>query len=552
MRILVAFDKFKGALTAPEACDVAAAALQSVFVSPQLDLCPLADGGDGFASVLTRSMEGEWIACDVTGPSGQRQPAAFGIVAYERIPFAARNLLNLPAGRSGKLALIEMAAASGLASLPPAERDPWTATSAGTGELIRLAAERSVDGIVLGIGGSATNDVGLGALAALGARFLDAEGALVLPPTPNRFSEIVRFERTELKLPPIRIACDVTHPLLGAQGATRVFGPQKGLRPEDADRLEQSVAHAASLLCSEMHITPEATTWPGTGAAGGLGFGLKIALGAALIPGADLIAAWLRLDQRVEDAELILTGEGRFDSTSFAGKAPGAIVARALRSAKPLYVFAGQIGPGVTSSTALRLRAVTPPGMSLSDGIARTRDLLRIGIEENLRADVQKWRQVERRFRYARWILGLYQMAAAVAAFLLLSQQLGSNLSMFGLVIIFAGLSFATGVGLIAAPKTGWRLTALTQAMQAFGFFSPFLTYVFVMGAGLTATLYPAGTLSAPRIGFAFNLGLNVNLGLAFFKSLPQYPTYGVTINGVAAALAAVALLAHRHDRRPI
>ena len=257
-----------------------------------------------------------------------------------------------------------MAAASGLALLAPEARDPWLTSTTGTGELIRLAARPGVAAILLGLGGSATSDLGLGALAALGLNFVSATGELIDPPIPSRWPEITRLDgRLPADLPPLRIACDVANPLLGPNGAAAIYGPQKGLRPADLRRLDNEAARLALLLCTHSAKPDTLMDVPGAGAAGGISFGLMAAASAQLISGFDLVSAWLDLDSRLAAADLVLTGEGRFDASSLSGKGPGALAARAAALGKPVHVFAGAITAALVPGLALH--AITPPGTPL-------------------------------------------------------------------------------------------------------------------------------------------------------------------------------------------
>ncbi|MGH7995615.1 MAG: glycerate kinase, partial [Opitutaceae bacterium] len=288
-----------------------------------------------------------------------------------RIPVPAR--ARLGAKGVSRVAVVEMAAASGLALLDPGRRDPWHATSGGTGDLLRAAADHGADLLLLGIGGSATNDLGLGALAALGWRFLAGTGAEIHPPIPRRWPEIRRIEGGPPPgFPPLRIACDVSNPLLGPDGAATIYGPQKGLRPEDLDRLEAETARLARMLCANAGRSEALMGSPGSGAAGGIGFGLMAALGAPLISGSALIADWLELDRRVRNADVVLTGEGRFDESSLSGKGPGAVVERAVALRRPVHVLAGQIRiPDTRMPDGARLHAIateaTPLAAALRD-----------------------------------------------------------------------------------------------------------------------------------------------------------------------------------------
>lgn len=380
MRVLVAFDKFKDALTAAAACAAVTAALRAKHPDWMLDVCPLTDGGEGFGETLTSAARGRLQPCDVTGPRGAVVPAPLGIVSGANLPAIVRQRLGL--ATEDTLAVVGMAAASGLELIALGQRDPWQTTSRGTGELLAAAAAQAGAGaILLGVGGSATNDLGLGALAALGFRFLDAANATIALPTPATWARIQCIDRSGAsKLPPVFIACDVTNPLLGPRGATTIFGLQKGLQPEDSPRLEAQVARIAALLCDACGQPHSLADTPGAGAAGGFGFGLMVAYGANLVPGFDLVSDWLDLPARLATADLVLTGEGRFDATSLGGKGPGRLVAEARRLGKPVHVFAGSLGlparSGVDGAADDQLHAITPAGLPLADALPRTAELL--------------------------------------------------------------------------------------------------------------------------------------------------------------------------------
>ena len=377
MRVLLAFDKFKDALGAPEACAAAARALAASRPDWTVDSCPLADGGEGFGAILTAAVGGENLPATVTGPRGNPAAGRVGLVAYDRIPEPAHALLRLTdVGCGTRVAVIEMASASGLALLPPGERDLWHTTTTGTGELMRLAVEQGAAAIVLGIGGSATNDLGLGALEALGLEFLAADGRRVSPPVPARWSEVVRIGgKLTPVLPPIRIACDVTNPLLGPRGAAATYGPQKGLRPADLARLDHEAARLALLLCGYFSRSDELMEVPGSGAAGGISFGLMAAADAELLPGFDLVSAWLDLEARLERADVVITGEGRFDDSSLQGKGPGAVAARALKLGKTVHVFAGR-ATAAQPPAGLTLHSITPGDLPLEQALPRAAEFL--------------------------------------------------------------------------------------------------------------------------------------------------------------------------------
>ncbi|MSU67566.1 MAG: glycerate kinase [Opitutia bacterium] len=414
MHVLLAFDKFKDSLTAPHACQLTAAALRERHPDWTLDLCPLADGGEGFCEILTRAAGGTVETHTVTGPRGTPTPATIGFVPLANIPSPARTLLSLDLGHWSldippTVAVVEMATASGLALLAPDQRDPWHTTTLGTGELIRLAAARpGVAAILLGVGGSATSDLGLGALAALGLTFHSADDAPVSPPIPAHWTRVVHltgclslprpqtpnpvpFPSRPVSsgssptdpLPPIRIACDVTNPLLGPRGAAATYGPQKGLRPADLARLDHECARLALLLCAHTGRPNALMDLPGAGAAGGISFGLMAAADAKLLPGFDLVSAWLDLEHKLAAADLVITGEGRFDDTSLTGKGPGAVAARALALGKPVHVFAGAVST-LTPRAHLTLHAITPAGTPLAQALRAAPDLLTAAVRQSL------------------------------------------------------------------------------------------------------------------------------------------------------------------------
>jgi glycerate 2-kinase len=377
MRVLIAFDKFKEALSATEAGRVVADALRQARPEWSLDLGALADGGDGFAAILTEAAGGSWHVEQVSGPrADQRVDAGFGLVLTERIPAAARARLDVP---EGVLGVVEMAAASGLARLSPDQRDPWRTTSRGTGELLAAATRAGATGLLLGIGGSATNDLGLGALAALGWTAQTAAGDIVSELAPAGWAAIDRLIPGHRTLPPLRIACDVTNPLLGPDGATAVYGPQKGLTPPDVARLEQAVRVMAARMTASAGADASAQDQPGAGAAGGLAFGLMIGAGATLLPGFDLLSDWMDLERRIEAADLIITGEGRFDASSLQGKGPGALVSRAVAMGKSVLVLAGQVKADVIPA-GVEAIAITPPQVALAQALPRTAEYLEAAV----------------------------------------------------------------------------------------------------------------------------------------------------------------------------
>jgi glycerate kinase len=411
-RLLVAFDKFKGALDARAACDVVAETIERERPGWLVDRAPLTDGGDGFCSIITLAAGGELQPRSASGPfvmapEATRVQASIGIVELARVPERARELLDLPDDVQ-KLGVIEMASVSGLALVPPGRRDIWRSSSRGTGELLLEAARAGVDAILLGVGGSASSDLGLGALEALGLRCHTTGGSEVSPSTPVRWPEVMSIAGRVARLPPLRIACDVDNPVFGERGAAAVYGPQKGLKAADLSAFDASARRMAELLCASLGVGTDAFDVPGAGAAGGIAFGLVVAAGARLVPGSRLLEAWLGLEARVLAADWVLTGEGRFDASSWSGKGPGAVVELALRQSRPCAVFAGSIGReprrpngaergskdarssqgrakdgGSRLQAAPELIAISPPGEPLSRSLADTR--------ENLARSIRSW-----------------------------------------------------------------------------------------------------------------------------------------------------------------
>ena len=306
MRVLLAFDKFKDSLSAAEACRLASETLRSAQPDWILDSAPLTDGGDGFVSILTTAAGGSLVEIHVAGPYGEPRTAQLGLISWGRIPAAARERLALASLRdSDTVAIVEMAACSGLALVPPERRDPWRTTSYGTGQALAAAFANGARAILLGVGGSATHDLGLGALAALGLHGREVHGTELFPPVPAVWEHLVAFAgHVPAAFPPLRIACDVANPLLGPTGAAATFAPQKGLRPADLSRLESATARVAALLVAHCVQPPALATLPGAGAAGGIAFGLMAAARAQLVPGCALVHDWLDLDSRIAASDL--------------------------------------------------------------------------------------------------------------------------------------------------------------------------------------------------------------------------------------------------------
>ena len=377
MRVLLAFDKFKDAIQAEEACRLAGEALGRRYQNAVMDLCPLTDGGEGFAGILTHSSQGELVRQKVTGPLGRPVEGEFGLIPFHQLTPKVRRLLGIADRQEGILGVVDMASASGLAQILKKERNPWKTTSRGTGELCLGAVERGADLLVLGIGGSATSDLGLGCLQALGLHARGGDGRGIINLCPEQWKNVSVLEGSlPSGFPPLRVACDVANPLLGPRGMVRVYGPQKGLPAEDLAAFEKDAELMAGKLLERTGKSKDLMQNPGAGAAGGIGFGLMAWAGAQMISGAELVLAWLDLPARIRAADLILTGEGRFDQSSLEGKGPSAVTNLALAAGKRVHVFAGSVEKGFLPPAGLSLHAITPEGMALSEALERTGELL--------------------------------------------------------------------------------------------------------------------------------------------------------------------------------
>ncbi|MCP3140145.1 glycerate kinase [Pyxidicoccus xibeiensis] len=319
-RWLVAPQEFKGTLTAAEAAEAMAKGIRESSPEVVLDVAPLADGGPGTVDALLAGTRGERRRQVVRGPLGEPVEACWALV------------------EDGRTAVVEMAAASGLSLLAPEARDARRASTYGTGELMRAALDAGCERLIVGLGGSATTDGGTGALAALGYRFLDAKGQ-PLEPGGAALAGLATVDASgrhpRLGVVELLGATDVTAPLLGADGAARLFGPQKGADAAAVDELEAALAHLSAV------VGAMAVGWPGTGAAGGFGFGLAALLGARLVPGYELVSRALGLERRVLLADVVLTGEGRFDRQTSMGKGPGGLARLAREHGTPVVLFAG-------------------------------------------------------------------------------------------------------------------------------------------------------------------------------------------------------------------
>jgi len=366
MRFLVAFDKFKDSMSAETICGLSNKALRKCQPDATVESTPLTDGGEGFSLILSAARNGWLENLQVTGPLGKQQHTRIAWVRSENLPSHLRTLLKAP--ETGQIAIIEMAQCSGLELVPTNERNPMLTTSYGTGEAIQHAAEHSARLILLGIGGSATSDCGIGAIQALGLQINEKN----IPWTPIQWDANSTWVPQMKKLPPLRIACDVQNPLLGENGANAVYGSQKGMTEETYPILEKTFEQVSKRLIALFNRNENCSEEPSSGAAGGIGFGLSCAYDDTLyIPGFDLVSQWLDLEGEVKKSDCILTGEGRFDASSLSGKGPGTLIELAKKYKKPIHVFAGKITDEAREMAPkeAHLHQIAPPGVSVEEAI---------------------------------------------------------------------------------------------------------------------------------------------------------------------------------------
>jgi glycerate kinase len=325
-KVVIAPDSFKESLSAMEVAEAIERGFRQIYPQVQYVKLPMADGGEGTVDSMVAATGGEIVRVEVTGPLGQPVSAFYGLLG------------------EGETAVIEMAAASGLHLAPKGQRDPRITTSYGTGELILAALERGVKAIILGIGGSATNDGGAGMMQALGASLLDDQQQ-PLQPGGAALARLAQIDLSavdpRLQQVSVTAACDVDNPLCGPHGASAVFGPQKGATPEMVTQLDAALNHFGRLL--QQATGREVLNAPGAGAAGGMGAALLGMLNARLRPGIEIVIETLRLEEALRDADLVITGEGRLDSQSIHGKTPIGVARVAKHYGLPVIGIAGSL-----------------------------------------------------------------------------------------------------------------------------------------------------------------------------------------------------------------
>jgi glycerate 2-kinase len=366
VRILIAPDKFKGALNGREVAENIAKGLRDVFPNVKIDTVPMADGGEGTAEAICEARGGSWLKCEAHDPICRKIEARYGWIEYE------------------KLAVMEMSETAGMRRLSENERDPVRTTTFGVGEMILDAASRDANEIIIGLGGSATNDGGWGMATALGYQF-DYEHEQEHENQKKRVTDLVKLSSIVkpggLRLPKIVAAVDVQNPLLGENGATRVFGPQKGASKDELNVLERSLTRLADVVAREFGFDYRDKS--GAGAAGGLGFGLMSFCGATIRAGFDVVAETVGLESKMKEAEVVITGEGSLDRQTLEGKTPAGVARLARKLGKKVFAIVGR------ATEDREVRALfdgvyenSRPGMSQEENMKRAAELLRENARE--------------------------------------------------------------------------------------------------------------------------------------------------------------------------
>lgn len=375
MRIVVAPQEYKGTLTAKAAAGAMAEGARRAFPEAEVDVVPLSDGGPGLVEALITALGGQVLAAQVHGPLGRPVEAEWGM---------------LP----DRTAVIEVASAAGLVLLAPEERDPRATTTYGVGELVLAALDAGAQRLIAGLGGSATNDGGAGMAAALGARFLDA-GGRELPPGG---AALARLERIDLSGMDPRVAsvevtaaADVVNPLCGREGASLVYGPQKGASLEVAEELDAALRRYAEVV--ERDLGVKVLDVPGSGAAGGLGAGFIAFLGAQVRPGFEVVAEAVGLAERIQGADLVVTGEGRLDGQTVYGKTVAGVARTAAALGVAVLVVPGALGPGWENILpwVYGVEPMAGSGATLEEAMDRPAGILAMTVERALRG----WRRME-------------------------------------------------------------------------------------------------------------------------------------------------------------
>ena len=359
MRVVIAMDKFKGTLTAAEASKAVAEGFRQVIPEIEVDLLPVADGGEGTTAAVHVALGGTVRHIAVPNAVGS---------AYAKAPV-------LFVERSGRtVAVMEMSAAAGLELLKESEYDPFVASTVGVGQMLIYAEEQGAREIVIGIGGSATNDGGSGMATAYGFRFEDS-ASRPIERLPLHLESAVALRRPDnFVAPNVTVACDVTNPLLGPDGATYIYAEQKGARPDQLPALEARMSHLAELAAKDLGC--DYCDVPGSGAAGGLGYGLMTFLGAKLQPGFPLLADLLGIEERIERADAVITGEGSLDSQTCSGKAPMGVAEIARNVGKPVVAIGGRVDGDSVTRLFDQTFSLVNSATSVERAMSKARDVL--------------------------------------------------------------------------------------------------------------------------------------------------------------------------------
>lgn len=385
MKIVIAPDSFKENLTSLEVASEIETGLKRVWPDADYVKVPMADGGEGTVRSLVDATGGQIVKCEVTGPLGEKVLASYGLLG------------------DSDIAVIEMAEASGLPLVAKDQRDPLRATTFGTGELVADAIKRGVKEIIIGIGGSATNDGGAGFAQALGARFHNTGGVPITKPLGGgQLAEITAIDMTQanpgLDRVRISVACDVTNPLCGENGASHVYGKQKGATPEMIAQLDKNLEHFAQIIKRDLYA--DIANKPGAGAGGGIGAGLMAFTNATLKRGVELVIAHTGLEKQMKGADLAITGEGRVDSQTAFGKTPSGVAAVARKLGVPVVAIGGGLADDAAAVFAHGidgLETATPNAMPLEEAIGKSRQYLQDAAERTARLIVVGQRMPQKR-----------------------------------------------------------------------------------------------------------------------------------------------------------
>ncbi|WP_104495267.1 glycerate kinase [Acinetobacter indicus] len=368
LRFVIAPDSFKESLSAVQAAQAMQRGILRQFPDAICRLVPLADGGEGTVDALLNACAGQKVACRVRGPLPQQQVESYFALMDE-----------------GKTAVIEMAKANGIHLIPLAQRNPALTSTYGTGEMIRQALDLGVSKIVIGLGGSVTNDAGSGMAQALGVKFLDQAG-LEVQPCGGNLKQICEIDLSaldaRLATTEMLIASDVNNPLCGEYGASAIFGPQKGATPELVKILDQNLGYFANLVETTLGVNVQHQA--GAGAAGGLGFGLLAFARAKIQSGVELLIQQTGLTEKITQADVVLTGEGKIDRQTFMGKTPFGVAQVAKSLNKPVYAFAGMIGEDIEpllEAGFTQIIGINPPDISVEDAIRNAENNLTDSVE---------------------------------------------------------------------------------------------------------------------------------------------------------------------------